>query len=328
MTPKFALIAVAASLFVLLGCSSLRGSSDEVVTTRNQAAEFIRYGTTYAVRAEYEQALSLYENALRLSISVDDQIGVARALNAIGKIYLATGDLPTAEAQFRRAATIAERGVTRAAATASESMIETLIESTSNLGDVSLRRGDTELALSYFSDAIELIGERRSTPTAAVVYHNVGAAHNRLGQHELAEQYLRKAFAINDSRRIHDEAAANLYMLASVYSRRGLFDEAYDFANRALERDKMIENPVGIAQDLFALGTIERRRMRYEAAHEYFTRAFDVYLTLGIVPGVVRALAALEENAVSMGNEDDARAYAARRGTIELRMNLDTGASR
>ena len=114
-------------------------------------------------------------------------------------------------------------------------------------------------------------------------------------------------------------------MLASVYSRRGLFDEAFEFAYQALERDRMIENPIGIAQDLFALGSIERRRMRLEAAHEYYTRAFDIYVTLNVVPGVVRALSALEENAESMGRENDARVYAARRETVELRMNPGTG---
>ncbi len=328
MTVKTALTAVAVSFFLLLGCSSLRGGSDEVVTTRNQAAEFIRYGTTYAVRAEYEQALSLYENALGLSISVDDQNGVARALNAIGKIYVATGDLSTAEAQFQRAVKIAERGTAGTTVDTADRMIETLIEGKSNLGDLALRRGDTERALAFFSEAIELVGPRHTTPVAAILYHNVGAAHGRLGRYDDAEEYLRRALAINEQRRIHGEVAANLYMLASVYSRRGLFDEAYDLAYQALERDKMIENPLGIAQDLFALGSIERRRTRFDAAHEYYTRAFDIYLTLGVVPEVVRALSALEENAVSMGREEDARVYATRRETVELRMSPSTGSQR
>src|SRR6056297_2225775 len=97
------------SALLLAGCSSAPKTSETVNETKDRAAQYAEFGNRYFGQGNYDQALQFFEFALRENTSIDNRAGIAQAYNSIGNVYLAVGDIATAESSFSSAYSIALR---------------------------------------------------------------------------------------------------------------------------------------------------------------------------------------------------------------------------
>jgi Tfp pilus assembly protein PilF len=279
-------------------CSSAPPPTEAVSTVKNQAAQNSTYGEGYYRQARYDLALQFFIQALNGYTSVDNSEGVAQTYNLLGKTYLVTGALDQAEDMFTRAR-LRAKGV-------SPSLV---LESTNNLGELYLSRGEAGKALSTFQEALALPAGAQSPARTAILYHNMGTAEKSLGNPSQALEYYAKSLQINLSNKLNAEAAADYYMIASVHSKQGRYDEALKNAELALSLDKRVENSPGIAEDLFALGLISLHKKDTAAAFDYFQRSYGVFVTIDLKPGLKKSLASLIAAADELGRKSDADAY-------------------
>jgi len=236
-----ALVALAAVLLAVSGCSSAPDPPEEIVKRQNQGATYADFGNAYFAQGQYPRALYFFQLALNEHQAVDNEAGVCRSLNSIGSVYLAAGRLESAERNFADALALAEKLEDPALLSLSHN----------NIGELSLRREETAEAAEAFGRALDFTdsGDRSRE---AIIRHNLGVALLRQDSLEDAEASFRAALALNEAEGRKSEQAANWYMLAALRSRGGDYPEAAVYARRALELDKQMENSLGIAKDLEA----------------------------------------------------------------------------
>ena len=288
---------VSASL-VIVSCSSAPKKSDTVLTVKTQADQEAASGEAYYRQGRYELALQFFTQALSEYTSVDDGEGIIRSYNAIGKAYIALGSLDFAEDIFLRA-----RDRARAES------VSLLFDSSINLGELYLAKGDAQAAQTTLLDASKVPFPGRRSAQTALLYHDLGTAEKNLGNSVQALEYFERSLKTNLSNKYFAEAASDYYMIASVYSRDGKYDDALKNASLALSYDKQVESSPGIAKDLYALGLIAAKKGDQGSAFDYFQRSYLVSTTLGFKDDMKKALAGLIAAADALGKTADAEAY-------------------
>lgn len=276
-TTRLALLLLAGMLLALTGCSSAPEQAPGITDRKDQAQQYLQSGRDHFSKASYDKAMQFYNLAMEESLLIDDGIGVARAQNAIGEVYLSLSDTNTAGDRFARALEIATR--------IGDDLL--IVQTLSNQGKLELQNRENDAALALFDQAagvIDRAGPRVSgiLAEAAVIYHNVGVAHYRLSEREEAESYFRRSLSYNTELSRFREIASNYYMLALLARESGDTEGAIAYAAEALTADKLVENSRGIADDLRLLGSLEKLAGNMQAATTYWERAVPVYRLLNL----------------------------------------------
>jgi len=299
MRPLTALTMCAlAAAFMLLSCSSSPKKTDTVLTVKIQADQDAASGEGYYRQGRYELALQFFSQALSQFTSVDDGAGIVRSYNAVGKCYVALGSLDLAEGILLRA---------RERARGEDPSL--LFDSSINLGELYLVKGQPQEAQAALQEAVQSTVGNRDPARAALLNHDLGTAEKNLGNSANALEYFGRSLTTNLSNKLFAEAASDYYMIASVYSRDGKYAEALKNASLALAYDKQVESSPGIAKDLYALGIIAAKKGDQGASFDYFQRSYLVSTSLGFKDDMRKALAGLVGAADALGRTADAETY-------------------
>ncbi|MGO9310501.1 MAG: tetratricopeptide repeat protein [Spirochaetia bacterium] len=299
MRPRSLRIAGAAAVsLAILSCSSAPKQSDTVITVKTQADQASSSGQAYFRQGRYDLAFQFFSQALSQYTSVDDGEGVVRSYNAIGKCDVALGSLDLAEDLFLRAR--------ENAGTLGPSL---LFDSSLNLAELYLAKGDAETAWKVLQEADGLPLAGRRPAQTALLNHDLGTAEKNRGNSAKALEYFQISLAVNLANKSFAEAASDYYMIASVYSRDGRYDDALQSASTALSFDKQVESSPGIAKDLYALGLIASKKGDQGSAFDYFQRSYLVSTTLGFRGDMKKALTGLVAAADALGRKADAAMY-------------------
>jgi len=299
-------------ILVLGSCSSAPDRPEREVARKNQATQYVVFGNSYFQQADYPMALQFFNLALEENIAVDNLPGISKSYNSIGRVYAATGDFAEATENYELALQFADL------ADDDEQRVQTYI----NRGELALRRGDDDGAITEFerAGAIDAANEELNN---AILYHNLGTLYARQGRLDEATEEIERARVINEETDDWVELASNYYMLASIASRRERYAEALSYAQLALDNDKRAENSVGIAADLLALGRISSHLDDQEDAYQYYLRSLRVYLTLNLVDPTIELLELLQETARDMGRSEEAAEFAAQEVRIREALGVD-----
>ena len=269
------------------------------MATRNQAAEYVTLGNQAFSQGRYSQAIELFNLALTLDSTVDNEAGIVRSNTSLAKSYLAMGELGIAETHGQRALVMAERMADQ----------ELEAQSTNVLGEVALAAGRPDIARGLFDEALTDLGEQTGVGSgaelAAVIRHNLAAALKAEGRYD--EALVELDLALQENLRLTKliEAASNHYLAASIHSKVGRYDEALTNATEALILDRQMENSLGIAQDHRALGIINFSLRNYEQSLQHYVSAFRVYDSLGLRTRAQALLPLMISAAESLGRDEE-----------------------
>jgi non-specific serine/threonine protein kinase len=266
------------------GRASIERALDAVETTGTTVTdELLAEGLTWAgVLADEEQrpvdATRRLTQALELRRRLDDQRGVARALNSLGVVARSAGDLDRAEALFTESLAIR-----RATGDPADSAI-----TVSNLGIVASDRGDFAAARARFAEALAL--DRQSGKHASLAYSqlNLGGAQVWLGEVAPGIALIREALPVllelEDTEVVAEAlellgdaalaagdrpAAARLLLVAEALRERG------GFPLRPVDTRRV---EVALAGALAGLDAPELMRLRAEAAAHDLASAVELGL--------------------------------------------------
>jgi tetratricopeptide (TPR) repeat protein len=286
------------AFLLLAACSTAPRQQEDVVETKNQAAEFIDFGNKAFESAQYDQALKFFNLALDENITVDNEPGIANAYNSIGKVYLRQREITRAREFYEAAMKIAVK--------IEDSLL--ISQSSNNIGETFLIENDTATALDYFNEALNLSGtsSEQAQIHLAVINNNIGIVYKRLGRYEDALSYLEKSMKINSKYKKFAELATNYYMISSVYSKQSQFDAALGNIGLALEMDKKVENSPNIAQDLYVTGLILNKKGDRSQAFDYFEKSYMIYERLNLPSDMEKVLVPILEYLQEQG---DAKRY-------------------
>ncbi len=277
-------------------------------------------GGVARMRGEYAKALEDFSEAMRLSERVEDQEGVAKALNSLGNVYRNLSDYTTAIDYYSRALTIDEEldlkegvatclgnigivhrilanypkaleFISRALALDEELSNRTGVALwLGNLGNVYLSLSENHKALDYYSRALAMNEELGFKNRVAMLLGNIGVIHAGLSDYPKALDHHFRSLSLAEELGTKEQIASSLANIGTVYLTLSDYSKALDFFVRALAVEEDVGNKIGVSNCLTNIGTVYLHLSDFARALEYYSRALTIDEALGNKVGVSRDL--------------------------------------
>ncbi|KAH8806889.1 hypothetical protein DL96DRAFT_1686087 [Flagelloscypha sp. PMI_526] len=230
-----------------------------------------RAGTEYA---RYWNRLSAAESSLACAVElyrdIQDQLGEANALEAMGDLHMRRDQLNTADALLTRALELhIELGYRLGEANAR-----------SSIGYLHMRRDQLDEADTSFTCALELYVLTQDRQGEANSHYVIGKLHMRRDQ--LSPASASFAHALELFVEIQDrQGEGNAHeSIGDIYLLQNQLDVAELSFARALELHVEVGDRMGEANTYKSVGMLHMRRNQLNAAGTSFTRALDIYSML------------------------------------------------
>lgn len=212
----------------LLGARDLLAGTDRV----GHARVMHNIGLYYQALAEHRTALAYFHEAFQF-FSSKGQRTVRARLNS-GRSYMALGNLDKARTAFRLG--LSETDATHDTVSRADAL--------ANLGQEALRRGRTEEAHQYLSDALALQRQVHSKRGEAIALNYLGEVASRRGDADTARQHLAEAARIRRECGLLDEAAESQLALAQLDFASGRTRQAIEILRQAIDRIEIVRSKV------------------------------------------------------------------------------------
>lgn len=274
------LFSVYCFLFVI-GC----GHTPPVLSDKHlQAVEFNQKAESAFKKGDYEKALNLYNEALRISRSIEDIDGIAINLINMAIVYHKLGDKESASRCVNEI--LDSSRITHNALRLSEAAF---IKAMFYLEDSNYEYAPqwADKALS-FCKSVQCSIEGR-------IYNLKSRITFLKGDFSSAVTYADRGLELNKKYEDREEIANSLRILAEIKSAKKEYNEARTLFENALIVDKTIGVNRKIAMDLMGIGDILFKQGMCENAMKYYKRALSVSEGAGDKEGIKEALRAIEK---------------------------------
>lgn len=237
------------------------------------AAALSNTGQIYSILSEYDMASASYEQALALNRTANDRSGEIRSLNdlAYAQLYLGHNDRALELLSQSRQLSEDPRFVN------SPDYKRYRAQTFNNFGEVSYARGELQVAIDNFNQALTLWTETNDRFGQALAQLNLGFTFFDSGDIPKASTSYQNALDI--SRSIDDrrgEALARTAM-GGVYAFQGEKQLALDSHNEALKLFQTIGDDLGEASTLNGVGAVYEELIENQIAVASYTRARDLF---------------------------------------------------
>ncbi|MHB9291997.1 hypothetical protein Holit_01085 [Hollandina sp. SP2] len=258
------------SLVLFGACSSAPKRPAGVFTIKNQVATQLELVHKETDRGNYEQALTLLEEARRLSISADDPELLIREGLSRGNILYALGRTEEADAVWNRALAEAElAGEAELAAMVRIYKARSILLADGTAAETIKAQVRTQLAV-IGSDKLAL----------ALGWTVIGLAEKEQRRWSEAEGSLQKALAIHEKDNYLEQAAYDWFLIASVRSIAGQYAGALDALGKAIGFDRRAENSYGLGMDWRAQGDVYKKMGKPDEAGEAYRRSAAIFRSI------------------------------------------------
>jgi tetratricopeptide (TPR) repeat protein len=255
------------------GCSTAPKRAAEVYQLRLQAENQLDMGNKTADRGDYETALVLLNEAMRLATVTDDPNLLSRAALSRGNVLFSLDRAAEAFANWEAALDEAEKRGNAELAAVSRVHIARgkLLSAEGKAAAASIREEVSREMAAIKSDKLY-------TAFAWTVY---GRAERELGRYTEAEAAVKRSLEIHEKDRYLEQAAYDWFLIASIRSLAGNHDGAAQALQAAIGFDRRVENGWGIAKDWLALGEVYRKAGKTEESRRAYTRAGAIFRAMG-----------------------------------------------
>lgn len=277
----FLFIAYNLSLVTLSGCGAKHTVLSDVHLS---SVKFNQKAESAFKKGDYENALRLYNEALKINRSIENIDGIA--INIINMT-----------ATYRK---LSDKG------NAHKQLDEILNTSPTTYSPLHLSEAAFLKAMLYFDEknydkTLEWTDKALSF-CQSLQCSNIGKIYNLKGRTYLKKVdilsalfYTNKGLEINKSIENKQEEANSLRILAEAKLMNNEYDEAKKFYENALSIDKTLGLSKKITQDLMGIGNIFLRQGNCELATVYFKRALSVSENKGDNEGIVKVKEMIEK---------------------------------
>jgi serine/threonine protein kinase/tetratricopeptide (TPR) repeat protein len=255
------------------------GNPQEAITPLNQALALTiqlenqegrgrvlnAIGIAYKRMNNLDEALRIYTEALEIRRQLDQKSGIAASLSEIGEIQYMLGDLDEALDSYDEALAIRQEIGDRAGVGGS------LID----LGNLALDRGQSEEALEYYKDSLQIQREIGNQRDEALCLNNIGAVYLEGGEFADALTYFEQALRLREQWEVPYEIGEAHHNLAETTALLGQYDRALDHYLQALEQWRAVGDAVGESAAAHGIGNILAYQGRFGAALESHREALD-----------------------------------------------------
>lgn len=239
-----------------------RDLSQRIGYRKGEATALKNMGTAYYLLSNPTEALTTWQEALRIFEEMKDAIGVADLLGNIGIFYYNRGDNVKALDYYLRSLKIAE----------SIGYKKGMMSALNNTGGVYYYKTTTsEKALKYYLMALPLCEDLGDKNSLGVISVNVGNIYLKQGDLTRAYQYF------NNALKAYEDNTANLPMaynaLGLLHFKKGETKLSLDNYNKALQIGRSTNNKYNVVRSLTGLAKLYMQQQDYRTAIRYYREA-------------------------------------------------------
>jgi len=215
----------------------------------------------------YDRALSVLNESLRINRELKDQQGMAGSLNVIGNVYANLGQYDKPLAYYQEALQINRR----------LNNFQEIAVGLRNIGDAYSDLVERDKAFTYYQEALDIQRKRKELRFDMVItLTNMGALYKGLDQYDKALSHYEESLKI--SRELDNTAmlATNMNNIGNVYASLGKSDTALSYYQQSLKLDRKLNRPQRIAVTLNNIGMEYFRLGQYEKALSSLNEALEI----------------------------------------------------
>lgn len=257
----FKAVGVVLAILLLSACGGKAPAARNV--RQEQAIEFNQRAQRAFLRGEYQVAIGLYENALLIDATIENEDGIAINLLNLAKVNQAQGRFAVAQEYLERI--LAEKAL--------HYPVAQLAAAATQYGLIRLREGDIAAAKTWADKAAEFCAPDCETLGAIANLRANIAVHSK--EKEQALLWCERSRSINEGGELVEFANA-LRLLAQARLLRQEFGLALPLLEEALAIDKGLGLPEKIRADLLLVAQAQEGIGRSELAAQYRERAARV----------------------------------------------------
>ena len=230
-----------------------------------RAELFLDIALVYDYIGDYEQSLIYYQNSYKIMDSLNDKVYIAAILNNIGAVFFSWEEFETALDFYKQSLDV-ELELNN---------ISGVAISYQNMGVVYRNWGQPDSAMFYYNKSLELFISENDSSLIATAYDNIGNIYLDLGQVEEAIDLYAKAFEIQ---KLIDDKFGMAYTLNNMglaYMYKESYDKSFSFFLQAAELSEETNFLTQIVFSYEHLSELSSRRGDYENAYKYYKIATE-----------------------------------------------------
>ncbi len=182
-------------------------------------------------------------------------------------------------------------------------------ESDFKLGNLYREQKDTENALKYAFEAMNVAASMEDELRLGSAYTNIGNIYMYDRETNLAVEYHSKARRLYEKVESPDAIANSIHNIGTAYLIVEKYEKAYPYFNENLSRYEALDNTYGIAVTLNNLGRCNFYQKEYDLAEQNYLKSLEVKKSLGGPKVLISTQLCLAELYTELGKYEKARRY-------------------
>lgn len=249
---------------------------------------------------EYDKALQLFQEELKLRKEINDRDGEAESFNNIGNLHYVLGEYEKAIGYYAEALKIMKELGNQAGEFYALFYIGNAYYSLSKYEDV----------LKFYIDALEIIKETHNRDSEGTMLNSLGVVCENLERYEDAIKYYTEALKIKKEIKDLEGATLVLNNIANLYYEKlNRYEEALKYYGQSLEISREIGDRSNEAVIFNRVGVINFNLKEYEEALKYFGDALTITKEAGDRGYELTILINIANSYYNMAKNSDALKY-------------------
>lgn len=234
-----------------------------------EADTYYKTGLTFKNRQVYDSALFFYSLALEEYLKLNNQEGVAGALNRIGIVHFRLKDYDKAMDYQNQSFAINDSLKYRVG----------LMKNMLNIGNILNEKQEYEEAKKHYIQAIEMGGDLDQDGLMATTLNNLGAllishsGDNPILDLDSALYYFQQAFDIYSKHNLNDAIAGSLQNFGLVYEEKQEYDSALYYYRLAFEQTSSSFAEATLMENI---GNAYKKQGDYQKAKDAYQQGLDI----------------------------------------------------
>lgn len=225
-----------------------------------QVAAINGIGNVQAAQGEITTALPTYQQSLKLAESSGDTKLIASVQNNLCSVNQRLGNFDRALEHCRQSLKLAEAAANRV----------TVGNILNNLGIISRQQGELNQALEYYHRSLAIKESLGDKAGVARLLNNIGVAYRAMGNETAALRHYQQSLSIAEEIGNRAGAAQTMANIAMVQRALGNYKLALDYCQRGLTLSEAVGDKANVSFLLEELGKLYTQEGDYQ-------RAMDVY---------------------------------------------------
>lgn len=242
-------------------------------------------GILYAETTEYNKAIPMFEEAIRIRESLGDTLRIAGSLGNMAGIYARVGRQSEAAALYRRILAI-QRAQQQSGGDEVSEAAKAVALTYVNLGILFEAAAHFDSAFSYYRRSLEAFRQIGSPEDVAASLYSIAGLYVSVDSLPKALDYIRQVREIQTRSNPFDETAT-LHALGVIFDRLNQQDSAFAYYREAVRLARLRHDPRSEAAGLHALGQLHTKQLPPDRAKAvaYYDSASSAYTRMAGASG-------------------------------------------